>query len=69
MEINLKKEKPISEYKFDYDEDGYYDAIRWLKEIGLYEYISTHGQSVDGWSIIHTANAMWEQKLKNNNHD
>lgn len=41
---------------------GYNEAEKWLREIGEWDYVSTHGFSTDGWSIIATANAMWNQR-------
>jgi hypothetical protein len=46
--------------KFNSTTEGYEQAKAWLIEIGQWEYISTHGQSVDGYSIVATANTMWE---------
>jgi hypothetical protein len=48
--------------RFSYDTDGYTNAVKWLKEQGKWEYVSTHGQSVDGWSIVETANVLWSQQ-------
>lgn len=50
--------------KFSYDIIGYTEAVKWLKEINQYNYLSTHGQSTDGLSIIHTANSLWKIKNK-----
>ena len=51
-----------NEHGFSYDPLVYSNAVRWLKEIGKWDYVSTHGQSTDGWSIIQTANVLWEQQ-------
>ena len=48
--------------RFSYDTVGYANAVKWLKEQGKWEYVSTHGQSVDGWSIVETANVLWSQQ-------
>jgi hypothetical protein len=48
--------------RFSYDTVGYTNAVKWLKEQGKWEYVSTHGQSVDGWSIVETANVLWSQQ-------
>lgn len=46
---------------FPLTSDGYLIAKKWLQEIGKWEQVSTTGFSVDGWSIIETANWLWEQ--------
>ena len=48
--------------QFSYDAIGYANAVDWLKENNKWDYVSKHGQSVDGWSIVHTANALYEQE-------
>ena len=45
-------------------EKGYSEAKAYLEEIGEWDYVSSHGFSTDGWSIIASANAIWD---KNNN--
>ena len=47
---------------FHPDKEGYEEAKKWLKEIGEWDYVSTHGLSTDGWSIVATANAMWNKR-------
>ena len=49
---------------FQFTSDGYIKSKAYLKEIGEWEYISTHGFSTDGWSIISVANL----KHKNQSH-
>lgn len=46
---------------FEFTPEGYLEAKKWLEEIGQWEYISKHGFSVDGWSIIETANSIWKK--------
>ncbi|MBN9293779.1 MAG: hypothetical protein J0G96_07360 [Flavobacteriia bacterium] len=48
--------------RFAYDLKGYSDAVEWLKEIGEWERVSTSGFSTDGYSIIATANVIWEKR-------
>lgn len=50
-----------AEPQFSYDAAGYLAAQNWLKEVGEWDRISTSGFSTDGLSIIHAANALWEQ--------
>lgn len=47
--------------KFTFDPEGYKQAKEWLIEIGKWEVVSNGGFSVDGWSIIESANFLWEQ--------
>ena len=61
---NKTIDKPIVIPRFSYDADGYLEAKNWLKEIYQWGYISTHGFSNDGWSIIAEANAIWDKKNK-----
>ena len=49
---------------FPLNAKGYLKAKKWLKEIGKWEYISTHGFSTDGYSIIEEANSIYD-KLQN----
>lgn len=49
--------------KFPYTQEGYLEAVKYLKSIGRWKYTSNHGQSVDGWSITQTANDLY---AKNN---
>ena len=62
---NKSTEKPYTihgvSYRF-HPQTGYDDAKKWLQEIGKWEYVSTHGFSTDGWSIIATANTMWDKR-------
>jgi hypothetical protein len=46
---------------FHFEQD-YDKAKKWLQEIGWWDHVSTHGFSTDGWSIIATANAMWNER-------
>jgi hypothetical protein len=41
---------------FHPDKEGYKEAN------GEWDYVSTHGLSTDGWSIVATANAMWNKR-------
>lgn len=47
--------------KFPPTTEGYLAAKEWLIEIDEWKYISTHGFSVDGWSIINAANIRWKE--------
>lgn len=61
-------DKPYTIHGVDYHfhpEKGYAEAQKWLKEIGEWEYVSTHGSSTDGWSIIATANSIWDKRNGN----
>ena len=48
--------------RFSLDTNGYQEAKNWLKEIGQWEYVSTHGFSTDGYSIVEEANAIWNKR-------
>ncbi len=48
--------------RFSFDAEGYSAAQAWLKEIGEWERVSTYGFSTDGWSIVETANVIWETR-------
>lgn len=48
--------------RFSYDAEGYSAAQLWLKEIGEWERVSKSGFSTDGWSIVETANVIWEKR-------
>ena len=50
------------EHNHFHPEEGYKEAKKWLQEIGEWDYVSTHGFSADGWSIIATANVMWNKQ-------
>jgi len=54
--------KPLASRRFSFDAKGYSSAQAWLKEIGEWEWVSTSGFSTDGWSIIETANVIWEKR-------
>lgn len=54
--------KPHVSRRFSVDADGYLEAKKWLKEIGQWEYVSTHGFSTDGYSIVEEANAIWNKR-------
>lgn len=67
----IKEEKEKKNYhfknlitmeKFEFTTQGYVDAVKYLKKIKKYKYVSTHGFSTDGWSIIGTANVFYEKK-------
>ncbi len=60
----LKTKTDVS-YRF-HPENGYNEAKKWLQEIGEWEYVNSHGFSTDGWSIIATANSMWDKRNVNN---
>lgn len=47
--------------QFTFDTEGYNKAKEWLIEIGEWDRISTTGFSVDGWSIIESANVLWKK--------
>lgn len=59
-ERKLRKHKVIR--RFSYDAKGYSAAQTWLKEIGEWERVSSSGFSTDGWSIVETANVIWEKR-------
>ena len=59
---NLRKSKPYN--RFSMSEKGYSEAKAYLEEIGEWDYVSTHGFSTDGWSIIATANSIWDNRNK-----
>ena len=54
--------KKIPDSPHFHPEKGYEEAKEWLQEIGKWDYVSTHGFSTDGWSIIATANAIWDKR-------
>ena len=63
----IKKDvKPIITHHFSFDTEGYCAAKKWLENIGEWERISTSGFSNDGWSIVATANDIWEKHNSNN---
>lgn len=47
------------EYDPFHPSEGYQNAKQFLHHIGEFGYVSTHGFSTDGWSIIAEANAIW----------
>ena len=49
------------EERFSYTNEGYLEASQWLRSTGRWEYVSTHGFSVDGYSLVLTANNLWKQ--------
>ena len=55
------KVNPVVSRRFSFDAEGYSSAQAWLKEIGEWERVSTSGVSTDGWSIIETANVIFEK--------
>ena len=63
--MNSKTNKPYIvngiHYHF-HPQKGYNEAKKWLQEIGEWNYVNTHGFSTDGWSIIATANAIWDKQ-------
>jgi len=52
----------VNSYKRFHPQTGYEEAKKWLQEIGEWDYVSTHGFSTDGWSIVATANSMWDER-------
>lgn len=56
------KNNDNNKHRFQFTHDGYIEAEKWLKDIGVWEKVSTGGFSTDGFSIIATANSMWEQR-------
>lgn len=54
--------KPHVSRRFSLDTNGYQEAKSWLKEIGQWEYVRTHGFSTDGYSIVEEANAIWQKR-------
>lgn len=47
--------------KFESTTEGYNQAKQWLQSIGKWDEVSTTGLSVDGYSIVNTANVLWKQ--------
>ena len=43
----------------------YQEAVDFLKSIGQWEYVSTHGFSTDGWSIMAEAEAIYKRMKEN----
>jgi hypothetical protein len=62
--LRMSKDDKHIDRHFPLTPEGYLDAKKWLVEIGEWDYVSTHGFSVDGWSIIDTANLMWSKRNK-----
>jgi|AntRauTorckE6833_2_1112554.scaffolds.fasta_scaffold68806_3 hypothetical protein len=61
---DLEKNKPYTIHGVNYrfhPEKGYSEAKAYLEEIGEWDYVSTHGFSTDGWTIIATANSIWDK--------
>ena len=56
---SLPDGEPIVSLRFSLDTEGCQEAEQWLKEIGQWGYVSTHGFSNDGYSIVEEANAIW----------
>jgi hypothetical protein len=50
--------------KFEFTAEGYQLAKAWLIETDQWEYTSTHGFSVDGYSLVETANVLWKEYNK-----
>jgi len=63
MDDNKKKPYTIHgvSYRF-HPIEGYSEARIYLKAIGEWDYVRTHGFSTDGWSIIATANSIWDDR-------
>lgn len=62
---DLKKSKSYTIHGVNYrfhPEKGYSEAKTYLEEIGEWDYVSTHGFSTDGWTIIATANSIWDKR-------
>ena len=49
---------------FEFTSEGYLKAKKYLKKVGEWKQVSTHGFSTDGWSIIATANVILDNKMK-----
>lgn len=47
--------------KFEFTKKGYLAAQKWLKEIGEWENVSTKVFSTDGFSIVQSANYLWQR--------
>lgn len=47
-----------------HSQNGYEEAKKWLIEIGEWDRVSTTGSSTDGWSIVATANVLWDKQKK-----
>ncbi len=58
--------KVKEQHRFPFSVMGYEQAVTWLKQIGKWggASASTHGQSTDGWSVINTANALWDKQVE-----
>ena len=56
--------------RFPYDHIGYANAVAWLNETGRGQFVwaSANGQLTNGWSIIDTANTLWN-KQKEDDYD
>lgn len=55
----------MTEYKFPYTQEGYKQAVEYLKKIGEWVAVSSKGFSNDGWSVIYEANSIYEKRNKN----
>jgi hypothetical protein len=53
------RHKHVSNRQFPLDEDGYEAAAKWLKSIGKWEEVISSSFSLDGWTIVETANSIW----------
>ena len=47
--------------KFLYTTNGYEEVKKWLQEINEWDRVSNHGFSTDGWSIIQSANFLYNK--------
>jgi hypothetical protein len=52
--------------RFPFTNEGYKEAKEWLQEIGKWESVSTSGASVDGYSIVESANSFWNKYTEDN---
>jgi hypothetical protein len=62
---DLENSKPYTIRGIDYHfhpEKGYSEAKAYLEKIGEWDYVSTHGFSTDGWTIIATSNSIWDKR-------
>lgn len=49
--------------KFEFTQEGYLAAKKWLTEIGEFERLSKSGFSTDGYSIVQAANVLVDRAL------
>lgn len=51
---------------FENDEEGYIEAVKWLKENELYPTCLKYELSTDGWTVIACANSLLEKMNEEN---